>query len=513
MSGHHRQPEKREHSVIRELALTVGAALGVLCMTAAVAAALFSITPLVFQSGSMSPAIDTGALALARTVPATDVRAGDIVTVEREDGSRLTHRVDDIQGSTSDSVTMILKGDANDFPDSNPYTVTEVDRVFAHVGTLGWAVAWLSSPTAIVAGGLLVGLLVLIAWKPSATAPAQTASPSSGSATVMVSVFTVALLALSVTGAPAAHAALAPDSGTAVSGTLTTRAGVAAPGSLACANKQGGALNLISMVTLSWAPSGTGATYTYVLRKSGSADIAKSASPTTTASGRVSFDLDNGALINLAPLTGVYTVFVTATIGGVTSAPSNSLTVTMNPGLAGIAASARCGGTAAQSARVAAPPATSTESINPSATPTSTAPTVTTSAATTTTPSVTSAAPTTTSTATTTTTATPTTTSAPAAPVDLVGPRTSPSGAFTARVLEDTSGAVLTVSDSTGSTLHRGQAPPSSGGYLVVWADDDSLWFRDSAGLRRLAADNSWSAMTVPDDDASVPAEVRSVLG
>ncbi|WP_285184429.1 signal peptidase I [Rhodococcus sp. MEB041] len=512
MSGHRRQPEVREHSVIRELALTVGAALGVLCMAAALGAALFSITPLVFQSGSMSPTIDTGALALARTVPATDIRVGDIVTVENADGSRLTHRVNEIQGSTSNSVTMILKGDANDFPDSNPYTVTEVDRVFAHVGTLGWVVAWLSSPTAIVAGGLLVGLLVLIAWKPETTAAAQTASPASGSATVMVSVFTVALLALSITDAPTAHAALAPDSGTAVSGTLTTRAGTAAPGSLACATRSG----LIPMATLSWTSSGTGATYAYVLRKSGSADITRPASPTTTTTSnnvvRVSFVLDNGSLVNLAPLDGVYTVFVTATIGGVTSRASNSVTVTMSPGLLGVAANARCGGTAALSARVAAPSATSTESTTASATPTSSAPTTTTAAAATTTRAPSSSAPTTTSTITTTPT-TPTTSSVPVAPVDLVAPRTSPSGSFTARVVEDTSGAVLTVSDSTGSTLHRGQAPPSSSGYLVVWADDDSLWFRDAAGLRRLAADSSWAAMTVPDDDASVPAEVRSALG
>lgn len=512
MSGHRRQPEVREHSVIRELALTVGAALGVLCMAAALGAALFSITPLVFQSGSMSPTIDTGALALARTVPTTDVRVGDIVTVERVDGSRLTHRVNDIEGSTADSVTMILKGDANDFPDSNPYTVTEVDRVFAHVGTLGWAVAWLSSPTAIVAGGLLVGLLVLIAWKPDVTAPAQTTSPSSGSATVMISVFTVALLALSVTGAPTAHAALAPDSGTAVSGTLTTKAGVAAPGALACANKQGGALNLISMVTLSWAPSGTGATYTYVLRKSGSADIAKSASPTTTASGRVSFDLDNGALINLAPLTGVYTVFVTATIGGVTSAPSNSLTVTMNPGLAGIAASARCGGTAALSARVAAPTTTSAESTTASAAPTSSAQPTTTTATTTTARTTTTALPTPSPAPTTTSTVTATTTTSAAvtAPIDLVEPRTSPSGTFVARVVQDATGAMLTVSDSAGSNVYRGKAPANN---LAIWADDDSLWFRDSSGLRRVSADNSWAATTVPEDDASVPAEVRSALG
>ena len=66
----------------RELALNVGAVAGTVCILATLASVFFGITPLVLRSGSMAPQISTGALALARTVPAADLRFGDIVSVD-----------------------------------------------------------------------------------------------------------------------------------------------------------------------------------------------------------------------------------------------------------------------------------------------------------------------------------------------------------------------------------------------------------------------------------------------
>ncbi len=149
----------------REIALTLGALAGLICVVAAVASLALGIKPLVFRSGSMMPAIDTGALALAKSVPADQLVRGDIVSVE-DDGTRITHRVDTIEQMAGGSMVVTLKGDANDEADASPYFITEADRVFFHVNGLGYVVAWLSSTVAVFLGGVLVGGLLMVAFRP-----------------------------------------------------------------------------------------------------------------------------------------------------------------------------------------------------------------------------------------------------------------------------------------------------------------------------------------------------------
>ncbi len=117
----------------REIALNLGAIAGLICVLAAAASFLFGIKPLVFRSGSMSPDIPTGALALSKTTPATDLQVGDVVSVENESGVRITHRVHEIVSTDGATSTLILKGDANTDADISPYMVAEVDRVFFSV--------------------------------------------------------------------------------------------------------------------------------------------------------------------------------------------------------------------------------------------------------------------------------------------------------------------------------------------------------------------------------------------
>ncbi|WP_336793972.1 signal peptidase I [Gordonia malaquae] len=150
----------------RELALNVGAILGLICIVVAIGSMLFGITPLVFRSGSMSPDIPTGSLALARTVDATDLRIGDVVSVDNEVGTRITHRVVAIENAGDGAVSLTLKGDANRVPDPSPYLVTEADRVIGSVPILGYAAAWLSSKTAIFIGGIVAGALLMLAFGP-----------------------------------------------------------------------------------------------------------------------------------------------------------------------------------------------------------------------------------------------------------------------------------------------------------------------------------------------------------
>ena len=149
----------------RDLALTVGAVLGVVCIVATIAIVAFDMKPLVFRSGSMSPAIDTGALAYAKGTPVGDLKPGDIVSVENSSETRITHRITAIEPNGS-RAALTLKGDANEDADAVLYVVSSADRVLFSIPRAGYVVSWLSGPIGIFAGGLLVGLLSIVAFTP-----------------------------------------------------------------------------------------------------------------------------------------------------------------------------------------------------------------------------------------------------------------------------------------------------------------------------------------------------------
>lgn len=151
----------RIRQIARETALTVGAALGVVCLLAAVATPLLGVRLLVFQSGSMSPTVETGGVALTRTVDAADLAAGDIVSVTTSEGTRVTHRIADLT-SDGDQAVLTLQGDANAAPDRETYPVTSADRVFWHANGIGYVLRLLASPYAVfIAGGAAAGLLAI----------------------------------------------------------------------------------------------------------------------------------------------------------------------------------------------------------------------------------------------------------------------------------------------------------------------------------------------------------------
>ncbi|MEG9226176.1 signal peptidase I [Aeromicrobium sp. Sec7.5] len=163
MTGTRRGTKRR---LVREVALWIGAVLGVLSIVATVAALAFDVKPLVFRSGSMSPAIESGALALAREVPATQVEKGDVVSVIGADGVRVTHRVVAV-GQVGGSVSLALQGDANATPDAEAYTVGSVDRVLWDVPHVGRVVAAAGSPIGTFVCGALVMLCLYLAFAPT----------------------------------------------------------------------------------------------------------------------------------------------------------------------------------------------------------------------------------------------------------------------------------------------------------------------------------------------------------
>lgn len=147
----------------REALLWVGAALGTLCLGWTFVMAAFGLTPLVFTSGSMSPAIAAGDLAFARTIDAGDIRTGDIVSVVNDEGVRITHRVVEAEPREG-GATLTLKGDANAAPDVEPYAVTSVERVSFAVPRAGYVIDAVASPAGTFAAGLLVALALAAAF-------------------------------------------------------------------------------------------------------------------------------------------------------------------------------------------------------------------------------------------------------------------------------------------------------------------------------------------------------------
>ncbi|WP_167132051.1 hypothetical protein [Paramicrobacterium chengjingii] len=158
---------RRIGAIARETLLTCGALLGVICIALVVGAHAFGITMLVFESGSMSPKITTGAAALAVKTDADDLAPGDVVSVTDSAGRRITHRIvaaDEIADGSND-VTLTLQGDANLHPDDETYRVAEADRVIWSANGLGYVISALSSPISIFTAGGSAALLCAIVFR------------------------------------------------------------------------------------------------------------------------------------------------------------------------------------------------------------------------------------------------------------------------------------------------------------------------------------------------------------
>ena len=155
----------------RQTLLTVGAVVGVICAVVTIGAMLFGVRPLVFQSGSMSPEINTGDLAISRSVGASSLEVGQVVSVSTGSGERVTHRIVSVDHDGAEAV-LVLRGDANETADATPYQVSHADVVLFHVPRLGYVVGWLSSPFGLFLLGLYAAfLLSVLVRRPPETRP------------------------------------------------------------------------------------------------------------------------------------------------------------------------------------------------------------------------------------------------------------------------------------------------------------------------------------------------------
>lgn len=145
---------RRARPTFGDRLLTLAAVAGAACLLLVALAWAGGITLIMFRTGSMSPTIPTGSLAVVREVPTADLAIGDVVTVDRPGRLPVTHRVVDIEATTP--VTLTLQGDANPAPDAETYQVETVRRVLWSAPELGRIVAKLQHPYALGATAVVV---------------------------------------------------------------------------------------------------------------------------------------------------------------------------------------------------------------------------------------------------------------------------------------------------------------------------------------------------------------------
>lgn len=157
----------------KEAGLSVLALGGGLCLLAVLAGALFDISLVVFRTGSMSPGINPGDLAVVREVTASTLQQGDVATVQRE-GSALpvTHRIVASHADPSDpqKVFLTMKGDANSSADPVRYNVQTAKKLLFPVPGIGYWVMHLQKPWLLAICTLVITALVTWTFWPKASA-------------------------------------------------------------------------------------------------------------------------------------------------------------------------------------------------------------------------------------------------------------------------------------------------------------------------------------------------------
>lgn len=116
----------------------------------------------IVESGSMEPAIPTGAVVLTR--PQASYAVGDVVTYQRRtDTSATTHRLVEAT-MVAGEPAFIAQGDANNVADVEPVRPAEIaGRVWYHIPYLGYILSFFRSPLGFLI--LVIVPAVLIVWE------------------------------------------------------------------------------------------------------------------------------------------------------------------------------------------------------------------------------------------------------------------------------------------------------------------------------------------------------------
>ncbi len=74
----------------------------------------------------------------------------------------MTHRVVSTAPIGGGAYSIVMKGDANDSPDAEPYEVTEVRKVLWHAPGLAYAVSAVGQPKYMA--GITIATAMLVVW-------------------------------------------------------------------------------------------------------------------------------------------------------------------------------------------------------------------------------------------------------------------------------------------------------------------------------------------------------------
>lgn len=158
----HSLRRSRLASTVGSVFLTLAAVGGVVCILAVIASVFLQVSLIMFSTGSMSPTIPAGSVAVVRQVPAGQVRVGDVVTVDRPGELPITHRIVAIRPVGNGTMALTLRGDANRENDQAPYIVSHVRLVLASVPGAASVIVFASNP--VVLGTVTIAAALLVGW-------------------------------------------------------------------------------------------------------------------------------------------------------------------------------------------------------------------------------------------------------------------------------------------------------------------------------------------------------------
>lgn len=153
---------RRTFRWIGDALLWLAAVSGGLCIALVILAYMFNISLIMFKTGSMSPTIPAGSVALVREISAGEISIGDIVTVDRPGDLPVTHRVTHLEAMDDGQWSISMKGDANEQPDPLPYTAANVRQTLGHVPGLAPVIVSMGSPWVLAC--LTLGAASLVTW-------------------------------------------------------------------------------------------------------------------------------------------------------------------------------------------------------------------------------------------------------------------------------------------------------------------------------------------------------------
>jgi signal peptidase len=159
-----RPPRRRGLAkILADVLLWIAAIGGVVCITLVILAYTAGITLIMFKTGSMSPTIPAGSVAVVQKIPASEFAVGDVITIDRPGDLPVTHRVTSISaGTTTDERVITMKGDANEVEDPAPYSVSSGRIVLFSIPALATVIVGMGHP--FVLGGITVAAATLVIW-------------------------------------------------------------------------------------------------------------------------------------------------------------------------------------------------------------------------------------------------------------------------------------------------------------------------------------------------------------